>query len=246
MNKDAKIGVVIILLMVGVVVVLWGRSEPTDQDMALMSPEAEEGIGLPPPARIPPLPARAGDPMHGGITALSPDEGMLALPDDALAIPDDTADTPGSSSGDDMTIVIVPQAPPPPPAPKTWTYTVANTDLGLEQIAEQQLGKARRWNEIAKLNNLSKPYIIKVGQKLVMPPKEGVSEIAAAAPETRTTPAAPPSGTRKYVVKVGDIGLIQIARDELGAGNKWRQIAELNNLAAPYRIDVGQVLLLPE
>lgn len=244
MNKDAKIGVVIILLMVGVVVILWGRSERADQDLALTPPESEAGTGVLPPARIPPPPARAGDTMHGGITAVSPDEGMLALADDALAIPDARPETP---SGPDTTIVIVPQTPPAPaPTPKTWTYTVADTDLGLEQIAADQLGKARRWDEIAKLNHLSPPYMIKVGQKLVMPPKDGTSEIAAATAEAQAAPSAPPSGTRKYVVKVGDIGLIQIARDELGDANKWRRIAELNNLAEPYRIKVGQVLLLPE
>lgn len=47
-----------------------------------------------------------------------------------------------------------------------------------------------------------------------------------------------------YTVKSGD-SLSRIAANVLGNMAKWPQIAQLNNLAAPYRIYPGQVLQLP-
>jgi LysM repeat protein len=48
----------------------------------------------------------------------------------------------------------------------------------------------------------------------------------------------------EYEVKKGDT-LSRIARRELGDGNRWREIAEINNIDPPYRIVVGQKLDLP-
>lgn len=56
----------------------------------------------------------------------------------------------------------------PAVAPSGRTYTVKAGDT-LQRIAQQQLGKASRWPEIARLNNLRDPNKIKVGQKLRLP-----------------------------------------------------------------------------
>lgn len=53
---------------------------------------------------------------------------------------------------------------------------------------------------------------------------------------------APAAGTR-YTVKAGDT-LTSIAKNQLGDGSKWRQLADLNKLANPDKIYVGQVLLI--
>ena len=48
-----------------------------------------------------------------------------------------------------------------------------------------------------------------------------------------------------YVVKKGDIGIMEIAREQLGSVRHWRTIVELNRLAPPYQVTPGQKLLLP-
>jgi LysM repeat protein len=49
---------------------------------------------------------------------------------------------------------------------------------------------------------------------------------------------------KTYTVKGGD-SLGSIAFKQLGATAKWREIAELNNIVNPSKIEVGQVLQLP-
>lgn len=46
---------------------------------------------------------------------------------------------------------------------------------------------------------------------------------------------------RTYVVRSGET-LSSIAQQELGSKTKWKEIAELNNLVAPYRLRLGAVL----
>jgi len=47
-----------------------------------------------------------------------------------------------------------------------------------------------------------------------------------------------------YAVQAGD-SLSKIARDELGDISRWREIAYINSLSAPYVIQPGQNILLP-
>jgi len=64
----------------------------------------------------------------------------------------------------------VPATPAEPPAKSTVprTYIVKKGD-GLMKIARERLGDVTKWREIAKLNHLVPPYIIKVGQELLLP-----------------------------------------------------------------------------
>ena len=64
-------------------------------------------------------------------------------------------------------------------------------------------------------------------------------------PVIAPVPAAAPAGLRTYLVQPGD-GLMRIAREQLNDESKWLAIAELNHLQPPYRIQIGQKLLLPE
>lgn len=52
--------------------------------------------------------------------------------------------------------------------PSGRTYTVKSGDT-LSRIAQSQLGKASRWPEVARLNQLRDPNRIKVGQRLRLP-----------------------------------------------------------------------------
>lgn len=48
-----------------------------------------------------------------------------------------------------------------------------------------------------------------------------------------------------YTVKAGDF-LIKIAKSQLKDSGRWKEIAQLNKIAAPYTIYPGQILKLPE
>ena len=133
--------------------------------------------------------------------------------------------------------------PIPAPVPQNWKYIVADGDT-LIHIARDQLGNERRWPEIAKLNRLAEPYALDVGQRLTMPPKNAGTE--AAAPVEAVVVAPVVSGNfRKYTVQGGD-SLTLIAREQLSDGTLWKKIAEINRLAKPYKLEPGQVILLPE
>src|SRR5688572_13024061 len=66
---------------------------------------------------------------------------------------------------------------------KPATHTVQAGE-GLWIIAEKELGSGFKWTEIAAANNLTKPYILRVGQELTIPGKE--IEVAAPAENTFT------------------------------------------------------------
>lgn len=60
-----------------------------------------------------------------------------------------------------------------------------------------------------------------------------------------TTPSGSPApSTRTYTVKRGDT-LGAIATRELGSYKRWREIADLNGIRDPRRLQIGQVLRLP-
>lgn len=71
---------------------------------------------------------------------------------------------------------------------------------------------------IAKANGLAPPYLIRPGQKLVIP------------------------GGRYHLVAEGETGIAIAA----AYGLAWRRIIDLNGLAEPYMLRSGQRLLLPD
>jgi nucleoid-associated protein YgaU len=130
-------------------------------------------------------------------------------------------------------------------------YTVKPGDVGSE-IAREQLGSVRHWPAIAKYNNIAPDAVLQVDQRLLIPQRDGLS--AAPAPTARaaaTEPPAPrladirvPAGTRRYLVRKGDV-LSKVARKELGDWRRWREIAELNLLGEDDTIYAGETILIP-
>ncbi len=102
---------------------------------------------------------------------------------------------------------------------KVEIYTVQRGD-SLWSIAEKLLGDGIRFLELAKLNNITSPYTIHVGQVLSI------------------------SGARLYTVKAGDSPW-QIAQEILGDGRRYAEIVQLNGLKEPYTIYAGQILKIP-
>ncbi len=246
MNRDAKIGIVVILIIVGLLVVIWGRGGGRKDRT-----EGEEGAGqgqlgaIPPDGGVPPPPVPTIPPPPVGPPPVGPPPPPVF-----------GTTTPGTA------------------APQYITYKVKPGD-SLETIVRDQLhvqdpaAMNRLINEIVKLNNLRDKNKIAAGQTLKLP-KEGASTPAlepAAPPVTSSDPwnevvITAPSGMaavpipgatiqRRYVVKAGD-NLMKIAREQLHAADDAAakklatKIAELNKLSNPDELEIGQALMLPE
>ena len=109
---------------------------------------------------------------------------------------------------------------------------------------------ARKFNvslaDVIDENDLKKPYALNVGQVLKLP--NGAAALVADAPSHSTT-IAQPSSTRRvvakdqlYQVRSGDT-LYAISRK---TGVPVTTIASANNIAAPYALEVGQQVLIPQ
>lgn len=127
-------------------------------------------------------------------------------------------------------------------------YTVQAGD-SLSRIAQELLGDASRYPEIAALNGIDDPSRIGVGQELKIPGME--AEVATTTPaQTAPTVTAAQSAPAQqqqaetYKIQSGDT-LYAIAERELGDGNRYREIAELNGISNPNAISVGQELQIP-
>ncbi len=68
-------------------------------------------------------------------------------------------------------------------------YIVCPGDT-LSNIAQTQLGSARRWKEIAALNNMRAPYSLKIGQLLTLP-DDGIRPDPPRRPEDLVIPVDP-------------------------------------------------------
>jgi LysM repeat protein len=126
------------------------------------------------------------------------------------------------------------------------TYTVAKGDT-LSTIAKKnQLTKA----ELASANKLKLTSILRLGQKLIIPSKQGPARASAPAaaspkaPEAAQTPTAVEKATAestRHTVKPGET-LGAIARKY---GVKQGDIAVANNITDPRKIQPGQELVIP-
>jgi nucleoid-associated protein YgaU len=62
--------------------------------------------------------------------------------------------------------------------------------------------------------------------------------------KTGTRPANAEGDSREYVVQTGD-SLAAIAQEVYGDPTLWREIAEANDIEAPYSLTVGDTLVIP-
>lgn len=103
------------------------------------------------------------------------------------------------------------------------TYTVKPND-SFWKIAKEQLGNGNRYTELAEYNNLQPYSIIHPGQVLKIP-----------------TEARRP---KLYTVKKND-SFWKIAQEQMGDGNRYKELAIHNGLDVNAVIHPGQVLKLP-
>lgn len=116
--------------------------------------------------------------------------------------------------------------PEPTPQPesekKETTYTVVAGDT-LSGIASRY---GTTYQELGRINNISNPNLIHVGQVL------------------KITGESNTSSFQTYIVKKGDT-MWGIAQKFYRDGNKYKDIAKANNISNPDKIYVGQKLLIP-
>jgi len=138
------------------------------------------------------------------------------------------------------------------PAGNVRTYRIGQGDT-LAILAELFYGKQEYAEFLVRANPGLDPRRLIVGQEIIIPETPGDLSVLnrAAQPEPAKTdkPAAPApaAAERTYTVKAGD-SFWKIADNELGDGNRWQEIYELNKaeVPAPNRLKVGQVLKLPQ
>lgn len=147
-----------------------------------------------------------------------------------------------------------------PGAGKPINHKIEKNDT-LVSLAEKYYGDRDQWRRIEKANKGLNAKKLYVGRTIVIPPKED-----APASATRTEPAPPaepatggtgatprggvgtgrPETRGTYTVGENDT-LVKIARAQLGDGERWRDIYDLNRdkLSNPNRVVKGMVLRMP-
>ncbi len=182
----------------------------------------------------------------------APAQPQFVTPEDISPKAGTTAKPAGPSRG--------PAAPPPQPK---RTYTVVKGDT-LSDIAYMYMIS---WRDLAAENNLTEKSVLKVNQKLVLPPNaaktprarqqhKSAPKSTASAPKSTapapkgTTPAAPPkAATPKHPLPADGIYTI-VANDNLWDiakhfGLKSEDIMELNPNVNWNRLQIGQKIKLP-
>ena len=245
MNREHKLALVVgftLILFVGILLSdhLAAGSRAAEQlpvasntDWVLPdSLEPRSNVRLAAPAVTKPTPTRT--------PAATPDR-RVAVQASNSAIPSDGPIVSYGPRGEPVTQGrMLDQAPAPspaePPAPRapSRTFHVIASGETLQDISQAHFGTTRRWQEIARLNNITNPDRVRVGQKLRIPGEE-TSRAAARPSRTRAT---------SHTVSAGET-LIAIARRELGSGDRWEDIARANDINDPGSIRVGQILVIP-
>ncbi|HEX5008870.1 MAG TPA: LysM peptidoglycan-binding domain-containing protein [Planctomycetota bacterium] len=128
------------------------------------------------------------------------------------------------------------------------TYVIRDGDT-LADIAQKQLGKSSRWNELVKLNPGLDPKHLKIGQTIRLSGSSpAVLDKPVAPAPTASAPVAKidATGSRRHTVVSGDT-LGAIAKKYLGSITKADAIYQANRdvLKSADDLKIGQVLRIP-
>ena len=130
------------------------------------------------------------------------------------------------------------------------TYTAQPGD-SLAKIA-QQFGVSYQY--LAEANGIEEPYVIQVGQVIIVPGDAETAGLAnqvppAAAPAAEVPEIKPPEASQAAAANVPGVYRVQpgdsISKIAQRLGTNYLVLAELNDLEAPYIIGVGQALQVP-
>ena len=121
----------------------------------------------------------------------------------------------------------------------TKLYVVRDGET-LGEIASRELGSFRMWVDIATLNGISDPSKIMPGRTLKMP----APRVAKAQVTTNTMSVTVPMSANQHRVTEGET-LSSIAGDYYDDVNKYYLIAAANPAVDPDRLQIGDVLVIP-
>lgn len=216
------------------------RGEPVDSRMASATPAERAGGGS--------APAPTDGPRRSGDAASTP-----------------TNDRPSPPAGSSLPIVGTER-----PKASTEVHTAKAGDT-FEQLAQVYYGDARYAGAIRNANpSLGQDRSLPGGASVVIPDVQPLPALPRSQPErsaspvptvrdgsspargvvpvaTNATAPATPASMKIYSVREGD-SLYAIARSELSAGTRWKEIYELNKAiigSDPAQLKVGQVLKIP-
>jgi LysM repeat protein len=120
---------------------------------------------------------------------------------------------------------------------ETTTYVVQKGDM-LSVIA-QRYGVTVQ--EIMRINQLSDPNVIRVGQRLQLPGSIELDQPRQVAPRAQSAAAPVTGGGERYIVQAGD-SLSVIAQRY---GVTVQALMRANSITNPDRVQVGQALMIP-
>ncbi len=136
------------------------------------------------------------------------------------------------------------------PPPRT---TRVREGESLSQVSVRVYDTSRRWPEIAVLNALKEPFVVRTGQLLRLP-EDGASQGTSVAGggvagseaggERGGVRSQPASAPRQYIVRNGDTPS-EISQQVYGSQAHWRRILEHNRIRDPRLMKAGQVLEIP-
>ena len=238
-DRDAKVGLFVVLILVTLLIVVWGR-QPQLGDLE-PEPTKETPVDEGAPADTPAagdaetVTIEAGTAVGRDPTTVAATTGGTDKGDDKT--PTETeAGTPREEDPEPMTITVT-----TPPREKVYTvkegdrlYKIARAFCKDGATADEIEAMVAR---IIKLNGLADPNKIFPGQKLKVP--VGGAEAPAATAATKKP--------RTHVVKEGE-SLSKIAEIHYKDRTKWRviHVANKDKLPDPDTVKPGQVLVIPE
>ena len=236
----------------------------TPSDGGRISPEgvagADHGGPMTPASGSGDRSTTMGDETRGGPT--TPGEGGRTHP--ATTVLPQPAEAPASLASRRPTTPIVtnPAARPrtttlPPVRPVSEAdaavdiHTVQSGDT-FASLADVYYGSQRYMQFLIDANpQIQRPDQLKIGVEIRIPPKPEDQPVVTADAQTpqrpAATPAKPVGSGRTYTVRDGD-SFWGIAQRELGDGNRWQELFELNKdvvKGVPRNLKPGQVLTLP-
>lgn len=127
-----------------------------------------------------------------------------------------------------------------------WTYRVGREAPTLSEISVKLYGTVRHVKRLQQWNDIASADRIYLGQELKFRVPPAVTEMARAAPSSHKVETQFRAMASDLIFEVNEdtrtLGMVSLRL--YGTSTRWREIAEWNDLGAPYRIHPSQKLVL--